>query len=123
MAQLYDINASSNITNIVESCELNIEPNQIVQYSISGDTYMQIIGGPKKKYSVVCYVVRSGISSLEQAWANGNKIRVMMSHGTYYGYIMDLTIDPVFDHMNLAFDGKSYKEYFKVELTLAYTTS
>ena len=123
MAELYDVTSSTSITPIVESCELNQELNQVVTYSTAGTAYMQIIGQPRKSYSVVCYATRTQVISIETAWASGNLIRITMSSGTYYGYIAEFSKNPVFDQNNLAFDGVDWNEYFKIELKLIYATA
>lgn len=121
MAELYDCNTSTSITPIVESCELNQEINQVVTYSTNGTPYMQIIGNPRKSYSVICYATRTQVSLIETAWANGNLIRITMTSGTYYGYIFEFSKSPVFDKNNLVFDGSGYNEYYKIELKLMFS--
>ena len=120
MAELYDMTTSTSITPIVESCEMNQELNQVVTYSTAGTMYMQIIGQPRKSYSVVCYATRTQVVSIETAWSSGNLIRITMTGGTYYGYVIEFSKNPVFEQNNLAFDGTAYNEYYKVELKLAY---
>lgn len=123
MAELYDVTASQSLTDLVESCECNQELNQIVMHSRSGEAYMQIIGSPKKTYSVVCHATRSQVVKIETAWAAGNLIRITMSSGTYYGRIFEFSKNPLFEGNNLAFNGLTQEEYFKVELKLTYETA
>jgi hypothetical protein len=123
MAEMYDVTASQSLTPIVESCECNQEINQVVMHSRSGDTYMQIIGGPRKTYSVVCYVTRAQVTNIETAWQYGNLIRITMSSGTYYGRIYEFSKNPLFDGNNMVFNGSTYEEYFKIEMRLTYESA
>ena len=107
MAELYDITTATLITPIVESLEKHPEINQVVNYNFAGELYLQIIGSPKNKYEVVCYAPRDKTNLLETAWTSGDTIRITMSHGTYYGKIID------FQKSTLP------QNYFKMELTLS----
>lgn len=120
MAELYDVTSSQTLTALVESCECNNELNQVVMYSRTGTAYMQIIGGPRKAYSVVCHATRSEVTNIETAWASGHLIRITMTSGTYYGRIFEFSKNPLFEGNNLAFNGATTEEYFKVELKLTY---
>lgn len=123
MAELYDATSSQVLTALVESCECNSELNQVVMYSRSGTAYVQIIGSPRKTYSIVCHATRTEVTNIETAWASGNLIRVTMSSGTYYGRIFEFSKNPLFEGNNLAFNGVTQEEYFKVELKLTYETA
>ena len=120
MAELYDMTATQSLTDLVESCECNNEVNQVVMYSRSGAAYMQIIGSPKKTYSVVCHATRSEVTNIETAWASGHLIKVTMTSGTYYGRIFEFSKNALFEGSNLAFNGATTEEYFKVEFKLTY---
>lgn len=120
MAELYNNATSTTLTNLVESCEVNQELNQVVNYSRSGKMYMQILGDPKISYSVVCYAKREEVTNIESAWALGQLIKITISHGTYYGIIYEYNKNPVVDKVNMVFDGSENAEYFKIELKLGY---
>ena len=98
------------LTRIVESCESSESLNQIVNYSRDGTAYIQIIGSPKVSYDVVCYVPRSGLANIETAWHEGRLIRIQMSHGTYYGIIIE--------YQKIVLP----QDYFQVTLKLAKQT-
>lgn len=122
MAEIYDMTASVSITNAVESCELNQEVRQIVNYARNGTVYLQNLGNPKKYYNVICHATRSQVVLLETAWASGNMLRVNLLNeaGTAdrvcYGRIIEFEKD----YLGYLYDGSSRKDYYKINLKLAY---
>ena len=91
MAELYNISSERFITALVGICEEVQTVNRITSQSIDGNVYLQIIGSPVKTYNVTACVRRSEKALLEQAEANGDLMRVTMSHGVYYGRIISLS--------------------------------
>lgn len=121
MAELYDEITHASLTNIVESCEEAQEVNQIVNYARDGTTFLQILGSPKKKYTVICYATRTQEALIESAWASGNMLKVTMSgeNGNSrlsYGRIIELQKDL----MANMWDGVARRDYYKVTLTLLH---
>lgn len=91
MAELYNVSADRFITSLVGICEEVQTVNRITSQSIDGNTYIQIVGNPVKTYNVTACVRRSEKALLEQAEANCDLLRIIMSHGVYYGRITSLT--------------------------------
>lgn len=125
---LYSVAVSSQITEtlittLVEKCETNIEPLQIVQYSITGQLYMQIIGEPRKSYSVICYGTESQRTSLETAWYGGMIIKVVFDGGTSvcYGRIVEYSKERLGETQ--LFDGTGWNTYYKMELKLGHMST
>lgn len=92
MAELYNYNKGTVITNVVTTCLDSQEVNRITNKALDGSTYLQIIGQPSKTISVVCAVQWSGREALMEAEREGDLLRVTMSYGTYYGRIVDCQI-------------------------------
>lgn len=113
------------LTTLVEKCETNIEPYQIVNYSITGQLYMQIIGEPRKSYSVTCHATKSQMESIETAWYVGALIKVVTDGGTSvcYGRIIECSRERLGDNSNLFFDGTGWNEYYKMELKLGHMST
>lgn len=122
MAELYDMTASVSITNAVESCELNQEVRQIVNYARNGTVYLQNLGNPKKSYNVICHATRSQVVLLETAWASGNMLRVNLLNeaGTADRVCYGRVIEFEKDYLGYLYDGSSWKDYYKINLKLAY---
>ena len=106
MAELYNKTTATSITPIVESCEESQEVVKVQQYSPSGKAYIQVLGRPRKSYSVQCSVTRVQKTLLEDADAHGDLIKVVVHHGVYYGYISELKFSTL------------PEDYFSADLTL-----
>ena len=125
MAEIYDMTASTSITHAVESCELNQEVRQIVNYARNGTIYLQNLGTPKKYYDVICHATRAQVTLLETAWASGNVLRVNIlneegnADRISYGRIIEFDKD----YIGYLFDRNTWHDYYKVTLKLAYMQS
>lgn len=115
MAELYDVTTSTSITNIVESFDSKAEMHQIVNYSRSGIVYIQSTGERRITYKVECYCTLSQEGSLENAWYNGDTIRITFKESTYNGKIIEYDKEKISD----VFDGQVRQDYYKITLTLA----
>lgn len=107
MAELYDVTAATSLTPIVESLTPKRTVNQITNFAIDGTSYVQIVGAASIQYDVVCYAPRNTVPLIELAYSRGNTMKVVMSHGTYYGIIISFS------------KSELPQQYFKMELTLA----
>lgn len=125
MAEIYDMTASTSITHAVESCELNQEVRQIVNYARNGTIYLQNLGTPKKTYEVICHATRAQVTLLETAWASGNVLRVNIrneeGHADRISYGRIIEFDK--DYIGYLFDRNAWHDYYKVTLKLAYMQS
>lgn len=92
MAELYDVTRSLSITPIVTSIDDAQEVTRVVSKSLSGQTYIQVIGNPVKSYTVTCAVTTTGKEALRIAEAQCDMLRVTVSRGTYYGYVLGLQV-------------------------------
>lgn len=115
MAEIYNIRTSSSITNIVESFEQKAEMRQIVNYSRSGMVYIQTTGERKTTYEIVCYGTTQQEGSLENAWYNGDTLRVTFNGSNYNGKIISYEKEQIPN----VFDGTARQDYYKIKLTLA----
>ena len=115
MAEIYNVRTSTSITNIVESFEPKAEMRQIVNYSRSGMVYIQTTGERKTTYDVVCYGTTQQEGSLENAWYNGDTLRVTFNGLTYNGKIISYEKEQIPN----VFDGTTRQDYYKLTLTLA----
>jgi len=91
MKELYNLSSNTRITNLVGICEEVQAVTRITSQSIDGTVYLQVIGNPVKTYNVTACVRRNEKKLLEQAEANGDLVRITMSHGVYFGRIISLT--------------------------------
>lgn len=110
------------ITPIVERCELKIDVDRIVSYSRDGTIYIQAVSPRKRTYSVVCYGTKTQTETVENEFYYGSLICIILSGGEseYYGRILEFNKERMFEENNIAFDGTSWEEYYKMELKLAY---
>lgn len=122
MAEIYDMTASTSITHAVESCDLQQEVKQILNYTRDGTAYLQIIGLPKKVYEVICHATRAQVTLLETAWASGNLLRVNVlneegnADRISYGRIIEFNKE----YIGYLFDRNTWHDYYKVTLKMVY---
>lgn len=122
MAEVYDMTAQASITHAVESCDLNQEVRQVLNYDRNGTVYMQIIGSPKKTYEVICHATRAQVTLFETAWASGNLLRVNVRNEDQniervsYGRIIEFEKD----YIGFLYDREAWHDYYKVTVKLSY---
>ena len=115
MAEIYDLTTSASITNAVESFDSKAEVKQIVNYSRTGTVYIQSTGERRTTYKVECYCTLTQEGSLENAWNNGDTLRVTFGGNTYNGKIIEYEKEKIPN----VFDGQTRQDYYKITLTLA----
>lgn len=115
MAELYNLTSSTSITDIVESFDSKAEMKQIVNYSRSGMVYIQTTGERRTTYRVVCYGTLQQEGALENAWYNGDTIRITFNGSNYNGKIIEYEKEKIPN----VFDGTTRQDYYKVTLTFA----
>ena len=106
MALLKNMDTGEHITRFV-SLAVSQEVNRTIQELLSGEVYIQIVGGPLISYGVKVYVNTTGKQQLLTAEHSGALLEVTVLHGTYYGRITKLKID---DRMA--------GDWFEAEITL-----
>lgn len=93
MDTLYDSTLGREITPYIIGTTRNSSLTQVINHSLSGALYLQVIGTVVNSTEVEFVIATSNDSLLMTAWSSGSLVKVTNDGQTRSGYITELQLD------------------------------